>query len=78
MRPGKAYPGIGNRQMPKDYPLPWLDGEGVLLRGKYKGQTVEGMVRDDPGYAQWIVEGATAIDEEDRRIIETLLRRQEG
>jgi hypothetical protein len=48
--------------------------EGTLKFGKYKGQQVEDVVEDDPGYIRWLVENTdTHFDDE---VLETLSKRE--
>jgi len=52
----------------------WLDSRGNFLFGKYKGKSLEDVRDDDPGYLRWIVQEVEDISEDDREIIETIVR----
>ena len=51
----------------------WLDRDGAFLFGKYKGEIVERVCLDDPGYINWIIDNVEDIVEEDLDMIKTQL-----
>jgi hypothetical protein len=56
--------------MPRD----WLDDAGRLALGKYRGQSVEDVARDDPSYLRWVVAEVEDVSDGDRAVIEAALR----
>lgn len=52
----------------------WLDSDGYFIFGKYKGISIEDVVREDPGYIKWIVNDAEDISDEDREIMSQHLK----
>lgn len=55
-------------------PRRWLGDDGAFLFGKYKGDLVEDVAREDPDYLRWITQTVEDIDEDDLRVIEQSLR----
>lgn len=51
----------------------WLDSEGRLLIGKYKGQLAESVAISDYAYIRWIIDNIETMNEEDREILSSLL-----
>lgn len=51
----------------------WLDAQGRLLYGKYKGKTLETVVLLDHAYIQWIVNNIEDISDGDRAIMQSQL-----
>jgi len=56
----------------------WLDSEGRLLFGRYKGKYAEDVARDNAGYMRWLASECEDVSDEDRRILTILLERVHG
>lgn len=51
----------------------WLDHDGTFLKGKYRGESADDVVEENPNYIRWIVEEVDSLDSEDRETLEYLL-----
>lgn len=52
----------------------WIDDEGRLTRGDYRGRHAEDVAQERPGYVAWIVRDTKCCDE-DAEILRTHLQR---
>lgn len=52
----------------------WFDNDGYFKFGKWEGESVESVAREDPSYLCWILENVDDIFHEDRDVIETALQ----
>jgi len=53
----------------------WLDHNGYLLFGKYKGELVSDIACRDPGYLRWIIDDPSRCCAADETVIRATLRR---
>lgn len=51
----------------------WLDHDGRFLKGKYKGESADDVVEENPNYIRWVVEEVESLDDEDRETLQYLL-----
>lgn len=51
----------------------WINFDGSLLFGKYKGKQLTSIAKDDPDYLQWILR-EVELTQEDEEIISTALQ----
>lgn len=56
----------------------WIDNDGRFLFGKHKGEYVDDVAEEDPGYLRWIVEEVEDVSEEDWDVLNTRVDRKGG